>query len=56
MTTQPGTVCQESDMLHDGWTRLPHALIDRLPLMTAAAELRAILYGFRHMWPYQDNK
>ena len=56
MTTQPGAVFLASDSLHDEWTRRPHVIIDRLPLMTAAAELKAILYGLRHMWGSQDNK
>ncbi len=38
MTTQPGTVFLESDILHDEWTKLPHALIDRLPLIATANE------------------
>ncbi len=50
MTTQPGAVFLASDSLHDEWTRRPHVIIDRLPLMTAAAELRAMLYGLRRTW------
>ena len=54
MTTQPGAVFLESDRLHDGWTKLPHALIDRLPLITTTAELKVILYVLRHTWGFQD--
>ena len=47
MTAQPGAVSLARDSLHDGWARRPHVIIDRLSLMTAAAELRVILCVLR---------
>jgi len=36
------------------WTKLPHTLIERLPLVETMGELMVILYVLRHTWGFQE--
>ena len=36
------------------WTKLPHTLIERLPLVETVGELKVILYVLRHTWGFQE--
>ena len=36
------------------WTKLPHALIETLPMVKTAGELKVILYVLRHTWGFQE--
>jgi hypothetical protein len=38
----------------ENWSKLPHALIEALPLMTSEAEVKVVLYVLRHTWGYHD--
>ena len=39
----------------ENWSKLPHALIEALPLMTSEAEIKVVLYVLRHTWGYHDE-
>jgi len=39
---------------HENWCKMPHALIDALPIMETEAEIKVVLYVLRHTWGYQD--
>jgi DNA-binding PadR family transcriptional regulator len=41
--------------LHN-WSRLPHALVEALPLIETGSELKVILYILRHTWGFQDSE
>lgn len=36
------------------WSKLPHAMIEALPLVETVGELKVILYILRHTWGYQE--
>jgi len=36
------------------WSKLPHLMIDALPLVTSMSELKVILYILRHTWGFQE--
>jgi len=38
----------------ENWSKLPHALIDALPLFKSKGELMVVLYILRHTWGYQE--
>jgi len=38
----------------ENWSKLPHALIDALPLFKSKSELMVVLYILRHTWGYQE--
>jgi hypothetical protein len=40
----------------ENWSKLPHALIEALPLIETAGEVKVILYILRHTWGYQDEE
>ena len=40
----------------ENWSKLPHALIEALPLVESMAELKVILYVLRHTWGYHDDE
>jgi len=39
---------------HQNWSKLPHELIDALPLIRSQSELVVILYILRHTWGFQE--
>jgi len=38
------------------WSRLPHQLIEALPLIETLGEMKVILYTLRHTWGYHDDE
>jgi len=40
----------------ENWSKLPHELIDALPLIETIGEMKVILYVLRHTWGYQDEE
>lgn len=38
----------------ENWTKMPHELIDMLPLFKGKAELVVVLYILRHTWGFQE--
>jgi hypothetical protein len=40
--------------LYDGWTKMPHELIDEFPNINSVAELKVILYVMRHTWGFNE--
>ena len=38
------------------WSRIPHQLIDALPIITSEAEMKVILYVLRHTWGFGDQR
>jgi len=40
----------------ENYSKLPHALINALPLITSLSEMKVILYVLRHTWGYQDDE
>jgi len=36
------------------WSKLPHSLIEALPIINKLSELKVILYVLRHTWGYQE--
>lgn len=38
----------------ENWSRLPHALIDALPIFESLAELKVVLYVLRHTWGFHE--
>lgn len=40
----------------ENWSKLPHALIDVLPLIETISEAKVILYILRHTWGFQDDE
>ena len=40
----------------ENYSKLPHAMIEALPLVTSLAEMKVILYVLRHTWGYQDDE
>lgn len=40
----------------ENWSKLPHVLIDALPLIETVGELKIILYILRHTWGYHDDE
>lgn len=38
------------------WSRLPHQLINSLPLFDSKAEIVVVLYILRHTWGYRDKR
>lgn len=38
------------------WSRLPHQLINALPLFDSKAEIVVVLYILRHTWGYKDKR
>jgi len=40
----------------ENWSKLPHSLIEALPMIGSLAELKVILYILRHTWGYQDTE
>jgi len=42
------------DTPQENWSKLPHALIDLLPLFPGGTELKVVLYILRHTWGYQE--
>lgn len=38
----------------ENWSKLPHAFIGALPLITSLAELKVVLYVLRHTWGYRE--
>ena len=41
-------------MPDSGWSKLPHSLIEALPIIDTLGELKVILYVLRHTWGYQE--
>jgi hypothetical protein len=39
----------------ENWSKLPHALIGALGLMTSESEIKVVLYILRHTWGYHDD-
>lgn len=44
------------DIPQENWSKLPHALIENLPLIETVSEMKVILYVLRHTWGYQDEQ
>jgi hypothetical protein len=43
--------------LHDGWTKMPHKLIDEvLCKIDSITELKVVLYILRNTWGYKEKK
>ncbi|MCP4540113.1 MAG: hypothetical protein GY832_23495 [Chloroflexi bacterium] len=42
------------DAPEQNWSKLPHQIIDALPLFSSQAELKVVLYVLRHTWGYQE--
>jgi DNA-binding PadR family transcriptional regulator len=42
------------DVPQQNWSKLPHALIEALPLIETSGELKVLLYILRHTWGYQE--
>jgi len=40
----------------ENWSKLPHKLIEALPLIDSLAEMKVILYILRHTWGYHDSE
>jgi DNA-binding PadR family transcriptional regulator len=40
----------------ENWSRLPHVLINALPIFETKAELSVVLYILRHTWGYGDEE
>jgi len=40
----------------ENWSKLPHALINNLHLMTSESEIKVVLYILRHTWGYGDDQ
>lgn len=40
----------------ENWSKLPHELINALPLIETIGEMKVILYVLRHTWGYQDEE
>jgi DNA-binding MarR family transcriptional regulator len=40
----------------ENWSKLPHALIEALPLIETLGEMKVILYVLRHTWGYHDEE
>lgn len=40
----------------ENWSKLPHQLIDALPLIDSEGECKVILYILRHTWGYRDTE
>ena len=40
----------------ENWSKLPHELINALPLIETIGEMKVILYVLRHTWGYQDDE
>lgn len=40
--------------IYNGWTKMPHELIDELPNIDSVAELKIILYVMRHTWGFSE--
>lgn len=38
----------------ENWSKLPHTMIDALPLVSSLSELKVILYVLRHTWGYKE--
>lgn len=38
----------------ENWSKLPHQLIESLPIIKSAAELKVVLYVLRHTWGYRE--
>ena len=38
------------------WSKLPHQLIEALPLIETIGEMKVILYVLRHTWGYHDDE
>jgi hypothetical protein len=45
---------QGFDIPHENWSKLPHVLIDLLPVFSGKGELGVVLYILRHTWGYQE--
>lgn len=42
------------DIPHQNWSKLPHAMIERLPFVSSLAEMKVILYILRHTWGFSE--
>lgn len=42
------------DEPQENWSKLPHELIEALPLIRTVSELKVILYILRHTWGYRE--
>jgi len=40
----------------ENWSKLPHVLIEALPLIETVGELKIILYVLRHTWGYHETE
>ena len=40
----------------ENWSKLPHQLIEALPLVETIGEMKIILYVLRHTWGYHENE
>lgn len=40
----------------ENYSKLPHLMIDALPIVETVAEMKVILYVLRHTWGYQDEE
>jgi len=40
----------------ENWSKLPHVMVEALPLVSSMAELKVILYVLRHTWGYQEEE
>jgi DNA-binding PadR family transcriptional regulator len=40
----------------ENWSKLPHVLINALPLIETVSELKVILYILRHTWGFHDDE
>jgi hypothetical protein len=38
----------------ENWSRMPHALIEALPIIESLAEIKIVLYVLRHTWGFQE--
>lgn len=39
----------------ENWSKLPHQLVDALPLIETIGEFKIIIYTLRHTWGYHDD-
>lgn len=40
----------------ENWSKLPHALVETMHLMTSQAEIKVVLYILRHTWGFGDDE
>jgi len=42
------------EMPHQNWSKLPHVLIEALPIVETLSELMVLIYVLRHTWGFQE--